>query len=316
MPRRPTGQHLCRPPAAIGPQGTDTGLLARVGALAAEEARAAAAAAGAPEYAEQLLPGKLLRSRFAARVAAAGVAAVDRAELAAACVAVELAHTASLCHDDVIDNAFVRRSLPTLWRRSTPSAAVLLGDVLLCRATALLAACAGGRHLAPFLAKVSEVCTTEARHELVLRGRPLEVSDCLAVARGKTGPLFAFLGFVAGGAVPGLAAALEESGYRLGTAYQLADDLLDVEGKPETAGKTLGTDRSRGKWTLPLAEGCGADLTARHVRALLEAAVESAAPWPPAREAVRTYVDEDLVPAMERQGALTTRRPSPERRSG
>jgi heptaprenyl diphosphate synthase len=274
--------------------------LTRVRELVEEQARRVVAAVGAPEHAGHLFPGKLLRSRFGVRVAAGSD--VAREDLAKACAAVEMTHTASLCHDDVIDNALLRRSLPTLWRQATPSAAVLIGDVLLCHAAALVASCGDGRHLVPFLTKVTEVCTTEARQELILRGRRVERAVCLEVARGKTGPLFAFLGTVAGGTDAELAAALEESGYRIGTAYQLADDLLDVDGgQAERAGKTLGTDRSRGKFTLPLSGTRGAERTAEQVRNLLAGALEPLTPWPPVRDAVQAYIDSDLTPAMPQQ---------------
>lgn len=275
--------------------------LARVRELVSEQARLVVTAVGAPEHAGHLLPGKLLRSRFGFHAAADGTG--DGEVLATACAAIEMVHTASLCHDDVIDNALLRRSLPTLWRKATPSAAVLVGDVLLCHASALVAAVAGGRYLVPFLAKVTEVCTTEARQELILRGRRVSRADCLAVARGKTGPLFAFLGMVAGGDDAALATALTEAGYRVGTAYQLADDLLDVDGRPEQAGKTLGTDRDRGKFTLPLSHERGRELTAECVSGLLAEAVAGLAAWPGVRDSVRAYIERDLVPAMGPQAA-------------
>jgi geranylgeranyl pyrophosphate synthase len=293
----------CRSTPRTGAKTGPAALLARVRALVEEQARAVLAAVGAPEHAGQLLPGKLLRSRFAARAATNSTIGFD--DLATVCAAIEMTHTASLCHDDVIDNALLRRSLPTLWRKATPSAAVLIGDVLLCHAATLVASCAGGRYLVPYLAKVTEVCTTEARQELILRGRRIDPADCLAVARGKTGPLFAFLGAVAAGRDERLAAALEESGYRLGTAYQLADDLLDVNGQPETAGKTLGTDRDRGKFTLPQSGATGVAMAAEQVRTLLAGALALLAAWPTVQEAVQAYIEADLAPAIERQNSQT-----------
>jgi len=273
-----------------------------------EQARQVVAAVGAPEQAGHLLSGKLLRSRFGL-YAGAG-ATRDPEDLAKACAAIEMVHTASLCHDDVIDNALLRRSLPTLWRKTTPSAAVLIGDVLLCHAAALVASAANGRYLVPFLAKVTEVCTTEARQELILRGRRVGQDACLEVARGKTGPLFAFVGLVAGGEDTALAAALTEAGYRIGTAYQLADDLLDVDGQTGKAGKTLGTDRSRGKFTLPLSRESGPELTTECVRRLLTEALAGLGPWPGVQAAVRAYVERELVPAMEIQGGRSSLRPA------
>ncbi len=81
----------------------------------------------------QLAPGKLLRTRFAARLVEHHAARGDIGTLKSACAAVEISHTASLCHDDVIDNGVLRRASPTLWTLTSPSAAVLIGDLLLCK---------------------------------------------------------------------------------------------------------------------------------------------------------------------------------------
>ena len=224
-------------------------LVARVRKLIADRVAALPLPGLNPAAISQLLPGKMLRTRLAARLAAGETRAADPQTLPIVCAATEMAHTASLCHDDVIDGGLIRRRQPALWRTTSPSGAVLIGDLLLCEAMDLLLDTEGGRHVAPFVAKIREVCAAEAEQELLFRGQQPEVETCLRLARGKTGALFAFVAGVCGGDDEPLASALEEAGYKLGTAYQLADDLLDVIGSEELTGKTLGTDARREKRT-------------------------------------------------------------------
>ena len=252
---------------------------------------------------EQLLPGKMLRTHLAGRLGVRlGILADPDAEqlLLYACAAIELVHTASLCHDDVVDNAVIRRARPTLWQMTGPSAAVLIGDLLLCEGMRLMMEVADGRHLPSFMDKVREVVETEARQELCLRGHPVAENDCIDVARGKTGPLFAFVAEVCGGRDEALTAALREAGYRVGTAYQLADDLLDVVGDEAAAGKTLGTDRHRDKYTLVRVAGDGGRQTRRRVDRLCESAISCLDGHPAAQTALSEFFECDLQPVLER----------------
>jgi len=159
----------------------------------------------------------------------------------------------------------------------------------------------GGRHLTEFLAKLKEVITAEAKGELMLRGTLLDEPTCLDLARGKTGPLFAFVAGVCGREDRDLAAGLEETGYLIGTAYQLADDLLDRIGDEGLAGKTLGTDQRRGKFTLARDDqDTGAyDVLHREVHRLFESAVHQLAGWAQAEDAIRRYLAEDIQPLFQ-----------------
>ncbi len=176
------------------------------------------------------MPGKMLRTRWAARLAESGELHVAPDTIMRACAAIELAHTASLCHDDVIDGGFLRRQHPTLWRVMGSTAAILVGDLLLCEAMDVLVSVENGGLVEPFTVKLREVCAAELEQDLGSRGKVLEEAACLRLARGKSGPFFAFLGYACGGAQPDLRAALEAAGYQVGTLYQMADDLLDVVG--------------------------------------------------------------------------------------
>ena len=249
--------------------------------------------------ASQMMPGKMLRSRLAARLVEGGLGRGNWSDVARLSAAIELAHTASLCHDDVIDNAGIRRGLPALWCVTGASGAVLIGDILLCEAIELVVATDGGRCLTEFLTKLKEVITAEAKGELMLRGMILDEPTCLDLARGKTGPLFAFVAGLCGREDRNLAAALGEAGYLIGTAYQLADDLLDRIGDEGRAGKTLGTDQRRGKFTLAHDDQNAHDVLHREVHRLCESAVCGLAGWDQAEDAIRRYLVEDIQPLFQ-----------------
>ena len=257
---------------------------------------------GGAERAELLSPGKMLRTRMAAHLACGagcGAGSGPSSALEAACAATELVHTASLCHDDIIDQAAMRRGKPALWRLDGATAAVLFGDMLLCEAFGLVASTGQSRHVQTFAARVREVCEAEAEQELLL-GRQLDEATYLRLARGMTGPLFAFPAYVSGGDDARLSAALDEAGYRIGTAYQVADDLLDVAGSEASAGKTLGTDASRRKFTLANSAPDGRDVARRRVVELCASALDALAPWPETQRALSDFYAADLQPVFDR----------------
>jgi len=246
--------------------------------------------------------GKMLRSRLAGRLMLSGVGQAGPERVAFAAAAVEMVHTASLCHDDVIDSALLRRAVPTLWRRTSSSGAVLVGDLLLCEAMNLLLETRDHCLLSAFMSRVTTVCLTEARQELVYRGRQVDEETCLELAGGKTGALFEFVAEACAGDDAPLAAAMARAGYCVGTAYQLADDLLDTTGCEAQAGKTLGTDHKREKFTLPQMAPGGADMSISHVRSLCREAVQVLEPWPAARSAVDDFLAGDMGPVLELVG--------------
>jgi octaprenyl-diphosphate synthase len=251
----------------------------------------------------QLMPGKMLRTRLAGRLSSCGSPPLTASALESICAATELVHTASLCHDDVIDGGLVRRFRPALWRSAGAPAAVLIGDMLLCEAMELLLEMGGNRHTLDFVTKVREVCAAEVEQEFLLRGRTPDAGTCIRVARQKTGPLFAFLARACGGEDRALSSSLEEAGYCVGTAYQLADNVLDVSGRERAAGKTLGTDAGRGKLTLaarPAHQGRGTALDCIAERC--RAALQQVTAWPEAHEGLVWFLRCDLQPVLRRHG--------------
>jgi len=169
-------------------------------------------------------------------------------------VVLELVHLASLVHDDILDEAELRRGVPSThakWGRRT---AVFTGDLILARSLSL--ATQLGKDLAKDIAQaVSDVCTGEVLQTQQRGNLDLDQAEYLKIIRLKTAALFAAAsqlgGKVSQGSPPQLK-VLHDFGLQLGTAYQIYDDCLDLVGTEASTGKTLGTDLEKGKLTLPI----------------------------------------------------------------
>lgn len=186
--------------------------------------------------------------------------------------AIELIHMATLVHDDVLDEAPLRRGLPTVAASSGRDRAVATGDLLFSRAFALLADAGDARSIA----LLADASVALARGELAQRhdAFDLDVDEerYLSRCRLKTARLFecaCLLGHDD--------EALRDFGAGIGLAFQLLDDVLDVSGPPERTGKARGTDLLDGTVTLPLIEAAKSDPGIREVdlRALDAAAAEA-----------------------------------------
>lgn len=166
----------------------------------------------------------------------------------------ELIHIATLVHDDIMDGADLRRNAPTASARWGNSLAVLLGDALFSHALELSTEFSNA--LTRKIARAAnDVCTgeiiqTQRRHDL-----NLSRETYFKIIRMKTAALFACAGELAAALNDGdeaCQARLHGYGDKLGTAYQIYDDCLDLVGDEESVGKTLGTDLEKGKLTLPI----------------------------------------------------------------
>jgi geranylgeranyl pyrophosphate synthase len=180
-----------------------------------------------------------------------------QARLVRAAVAVELIHSASLVHDDVLDAASVRRGAPTVVATGGRSAAVATGDLLFSRAFAELAA--GGDGALEDVRALSAAASALATGELLQREDAWDVGIPLGRymhrCELKTSSMFEAacrLGVLAVGGSQELATALALFGRRIGLAFQLLDDVLDVSGPTSRTGKARGTDLLDGTVTLPL----------------------------------------------------------------
>lgn len=239
------------------------------------------------------LGGKMLRSRLAYRVGQS--TGVDTSLLVYGSAAVEMIHTASLLHDDVIDGGTMRRGLPTFWVEKGKAGAILLGDLLLFKAVDLMCRVADGRYTHELVKLTGEVCEAESEQELVFHGSDSELELCQSIARRKTGALFAFAALLGGDGNEHRREVLKESGYLLGTVYQLADDILDVRGGDASAGKTLGTDAARD--IVSAARLPGLELH-EHLDRLLAQAVTILNGDTAASTGVRSFIEADLRPAL------------------
>jgi len=169
--------------------------------------------------------------------------------------AVELMHTATLIHDDVIDKAEMRRgraAVHTLWGNE---AAVMCGDFLYATAFSILAEDGDIEVIRTMAHASSQVCEGEVL-ELQLAFNPnITEPQCIEIARLKTAELMAAackIGVMSVGADGQIVNALDSFGRNLGIAFQIVDDVLDLEGSVEEIGKPVGSDLLEGKITLPV----------------------------------------------------------------
>lgn len=182
---------------------------------------------------------------------AAGAPAPETDGLVSGAVAVELVHSATLVHDDVLDGSPLRRGRPTVVAAAGRRLATATGDLLFSRAFSELA---GTGSLAAVRA-LSRASSGLAAGELMQRAdawTPVAVDRYLERCRLKTAVLFRAACELGAIESHGPAAALGAFGERIGVAFQLLDDILDVSGPPERTGKPRGTDLLDGTVTLPL----------------------------------------------------------------
>jgi octaprenyl-diphosphate synthase len=200
-----------------------------------------------------LLGGKRLRPALLLLVAKA-LGNVTKEHLTLGAV-VEMIHTATLVHDDVLDEAQVRRHLATVNARWDNEASVLLGDYLFTHAF-YLASTLGTVQGCRLIGRATNiVCEGELRQKGSRGNFHLTEGEYLEIIEAKTAELTAVscsLGAVYAGANDNLADELDGFGRDLGIAFQIVDDLLDVQGDEQTTGKSLGTDLEKQKPTLPV----------------------------------------------------------------
>ncbi|MEO5733118.1 MAG: polyprenyl synthetase family protein [Rubrivivax sp.] len=197
--------------------------------------------------------GKRIRPRLVLLVSEAlGYVGPDRYELAAI---VEFIHTATLLHDDVVDESSLRRGRATANALFGNAASVLVGDFLYSRAFQMMVSVDRMRVLDVLADATNVIAEGEVLQLMNMRDPDLSVDDYLRVIRFKTAKLFeasARLGAVLAGADTTVEENCAACGRSLGTAFQLVDDLLDYEGNSDELGKNVGDDLREGKPTLPL----------------------------------------------------------------
>jgi len=197
--------------------------------------------------------GKRIRPRLVLLFSQAlGFDGPQRHELAAI---VEFIHTATLLHDDVVDESSLRRGNATANAVFGNAASVLVGDFLYSRAFQMMVAIDRMRVLQVLADATNVIAEGEVLQLMNMHDPDLAVQDYLRVIRYKTAKLFeasARLGAVIADASPEIEERCADYGRSLGTAFQLVDDLLDYEGDAKALGKNIGDDLREGKPTLPL----------------------------------------------------------------
>lgn len=199
--------------------------------------------------------GKRLRPMLVLLTAQLGdAAAACSQQVHDAAVAVELTHIATLYHDDVMDDAPKRRGAPSAQMVWGNSAAILTGDILVARASQMVAALGPDAVLAH--ARTFERLCTGQLHETLPRPEDVDpVDHYIQVLADKTGSLIALCGLY-GTMLTGAGAKaqriVELYGEKIGVAFQLADDVIDICSDSETTGKTPGTDLLEGVDTMPV----------------------------------------------------------------
>ncbi len=180
----------------------------------------------------------------------------DKTKAYALAASVELLHTATLVHDDLIDNALLRRGMPTLNVSWSAGATILAGDYLFARSAELAAETQNIRIVTIFAQTLMAIVGGELQ-QLFSDGHGNIPTRQEYEQRiyAKTASLFAAgtqCGAILGGASPKEEQALYDYGYHLGMAFQIVDDILDFQGDEETLGKPVASDLRQGIATLPV----------------------------------------------------------------
>ncbi|MFC9558681.1 polyprenyl synthetase family protein [Agromyces sp. NPDC056965] len=248
------------------------GLSERVFATSADKAMARAIDAGLDRVEEGLLDevrfadtvadvstryllqagGKRVRPMLTLLTAQLGAGVTD--DVVTAAEAIEITHLASLYHDDVMDDADRRRGVPSAQAVWGNSVAILTGDLLFARASQLMAGL--GEGAIRMQARTFERLVLGQLHETV-GPQPGDdpIEHYIQVLADKTGSLIAAAaqsGIIFSGADPGFEAPIIEFGEKIGVAFQLVDDVIDLSPQPAETGKVPGTDLRAGVVTLPM----------------------------------------------------------------
>ena len=242
-----------------------------------------------------LSSGKMLRSRL---ILYLGHNTSSPQILTRAGAAVDIIHAASLVHDDVIDGGIIRRGAPTFWKKHGTNGAILFGDLMMFRALSLLVDSERPDLLKELIDMTGEVCRSEAEQELILRGEPGTWEECVNIARFKTGSLFTFAAVAGGNGNVEQANALREAGFLLGTAYQLADDILDASGNEKLSGKTLGKDYERSKTTAFTVKKGTPENPISYINSLINEASDLLIPWSDLHNSWNIYIKSEINPVM------------------
>lgn len=211
--------------------------------------------------------GKLLRPAFL--LLAGRFGKFNPQKLYPLAATIEILHMATLVHDDIIDNAELRRGVKTIHAQHGPAQAVFTGDLLLSRCFLILSEKTSMENMRNISKVVAKICEGEIDQNSAHYKLESTVRQYLKRIASKTAALIAMsfaIGAVESKCSRKLVAKLNRIGYNIGMAFQIIDDILDYEGSEQLVGKPLGNDLKHGIYTLPLIYAIkknDAELTAR-----------------------------------------------------
>lgn len=208
---------------------------------------------------------------------------------------VEFIHTATLLHDDVVDESTLRRGRATANHHFGNAASVLVGDFLYSRAFQMMVDVDNMRVMRVLSEATNVIAEGEVLQLMNMHDASIDEAAYLRVIRSKTAKLFeasARIAPILAGATQAVEAACATYGQALGTAFQVIDDVLDYEGDPTELGKNLGDDLREGKVTLPVI--CALQMGSAAEQGLVRSAIETG----------NTDRLDDIVTIIRRTGAL------------
>jgi geranylgeranyl pyrophosphate synthase len=197
--------------------------------------------------------GKQLRP--ALTLLSSHICEADRGKALVSAAAVEMLHTATLIHDDLIDQTLIRRGVETLNAAWTPAATVLAGDIVFALAAKLISHSESPRLVRRFAETLETICAGEIQQMFEGHGVIPPIEAYYARIFAKTASLFSLCvetGAILAGCSDAEAQRARRFGKLLGEAFQIADDVLDLMGDTAVLGKPVGTDLRQGLVTLPV----------------------------------------------------------------
>lgn len=208
-----------------------------------------------PRIARYLIASGGKRLRPLLTLAAAKLHGYEGQEHIKLATAVEFIHTATLLHDDVVDESDMRRGQASANDMYGNPSSVLVGDFLFSKAFQLMVDC-GSLSVLNCLANASATIAEGEVLQLTTQGNPdTSMEEYMRVIEGKTAALFSAAtsaGAMLAGATPSDIQAMDDYGHNLGIAFQITDDVLDYQSDEEDFGKAIGDDFREGKMTLPV----------------------------------------------------------------
>ncbi len=197
--------------------------------------------------------GKMLRPALV--ILGAGFGKYDRKRIVPIAAGVELLHTATLIHDDIIDESKLRRGIESVQSKYSKDVAVLLGDYIFAKVFDLLAGDYPAEMLQNLSKSILQICKGELAQYSYRYNDKLDFDKYVEIIAGKTAALFTmslFAGAYEGGASNLTKRHLSKAGYCMGMMFQIVDDCLDYNQDSETLGKSAVNDIKQGYITLPM----------------------------------------------------------------